>query len=52
MLDFDLTLEMTLGADKGVLDITAKDGRKNFGHATIEYEADPAYKGKLVSGGD
>lgn len=51
-VEVNVSLEMTLGADKGVLEISAKDGKKKFGAAKIEYDADPAYKGVLVSGDD
>lgn len=51
-VDINVSLEMTLGADKGVLEISAKDGKKKFGSAKIEYDANPAYKGVLVSGDD
>ncbi|KAJ9641155.1 hypothetical protein H2204_002833 [Knufia peltigerae] len=48
-MDIDLTLEMTLGSDKGVLTVTAKKGRKKFGKAQIEFDPDPAFDGTLVS---
>jgi len=51
-LDIDLVLEMTLGSDKGVLQVEAKQGRKKFGVATIEYEYDPAQGGILASSDD
>jgi hypothetical protein len=51
-LDFDITLEMTLGSDKGVLLVEAKQGRKKLGMASIEYDHDPADRGILVSSED
>ncbi|KEF59307.1 uncharacterized protein A1O9_04151 [Exophiala aquamarina CBS 119918] len=51
-LAFDITLELTLGSDKGVLQIEAKQGRKVFGMVSIEYEYDPAHRGVLGSSDD
>ena len=51
-LELNVTLEMTLGADKGILEATAKSGRKKMGIVQIEYDTNPAYKGVLISGDD
>ncbi|EXJ87073.1 hypothetical protein A1O3_04031 [Capronia epimyces CBS 606.96] len=49
--NFDVCLEMTLGSQKGTLELAAKSGRKRLGSVTIEYESDAAYNnGVKVSG--
>lgn len=48
-LQLTIILELTLGADKGTLEVTAKSGKRKLGNVVVEYEADPAYKGKLIT---
>ncbi len=47
-----MDLVATLGADKGVLLISAKDKKRNYGDIVLEYETNPAYKGVLVTDDD
>ena len=51
-LTIDVDVEITMGSDKGVLLVTAKHGtsRTKLGKTSIEYVADPAWKGALVVG--
>ncbi len=51
-MTFNVDLVATLGADKGVLLISAKDKKRNYGDIVLEYETNPAYKGVLVTDDD
>ncbi|EXJ88287.1 hypothetical protein A1O1_05217 [Capronia coronata CBS 617.96] len=49
---YDIEILVTTSSSKGVLEVTSKIGRRSIGSTTIEYEADPAWKGSLVTGDD
>lgn len=47
---YDIEILVTTSSSKGVLEVTSKIGRRRIGSTTIEYEADPAWKGSLIAG--